>query len=52
MLLTVSPTISRAWRIGTPERIRVERVRENRDRALLWNRGPNTLTLSLKRSHW
>jgi hypothetical protein len=50
--LTVSPTISKPWRIGHAERIRVDRVRENRDRALLWNSGPNTLTLSLNQSHW
>ena len=46
-LLTVSFTISRAPRIGTPAWSSMPNVAENRASATLWNRGPNTGVLIL-----
>ncbi len=46
-LFTVSATMSSDCRIGTPARSRADRVRQNRDIDVLWNRGPKTGTLIL-----
>src|SRR5437867_3878517 len=51
LLLTVSDTISRDSRMGTPERSRDERVLANRVNAVFWTRGPMMGTRSLNRSH-
>ena len=49
LLFTVSLTISRAWRIGTPDFISIASVLENRDSAVLWNSDPNTGARSFER---
>ena len=51
-LLTVSPTISSAWRMARPSGSGWPGCARTATGADLWNSGPATLTLSLNLSHW
>ena len=52
-LPAVSPEISIACRIGTPEAIVPEKVRDQRASATFWTTSPILAGIfSLKRSHW
>ena len=52
LLFTVSETMSRACRIGTPAESSIASVLENLDSAVLWNNGPKTGARSFSRSRF
>ncbi len=49
---TVFDTISRVWRIGKPDLVRVPNTLENLDMAVFKKIGPNTGSFSFRLSNW